>query len=42
MENEFVKNLVKLDWMLTKKNIFSESELKENSICNKHFYSREE
>ena len=33
MENEFVKNLVKLDWMLTKKNIFSESELKESSIC---------
>ena len=29
MENEFVKNLVKLDWMLTKKNILQENE----SIC---------
>ena len=29
MENEFVKNLVKLDWMLTKKNILQETE----SIC---------
>ncbi len=29
MENEFVKNLVKLDWMLTKKNVLQENE----SIC---------
>ena len=29
MENEFVKNLVKLDWMLTKKNLLQENE----SIC---------
>ena len=26
MENNFVKNLVKLDWMLVKKNVFSEIE----------------
>ncbi len=26
MENEFVKNLVKLDWMLTKKNLLKENE----------------
>ena len=26
MENEFVKNLVKLDWMLTKKNVLQENE----------------
>ncbi len=25
MENEFVKNLVKLDWMLTKKNVLQEN-----------------
>ena len=31
MENDFVKNLIKLDWILTKKNTISE--LKENSIC---------
>jgi predicted transcriptional regulator len=30
MENEFVKNLVKLDWMLTKKNVLQENE----SICS--------
>ena len=29
MNNDFVKNLVKLDWMLTKKNILQENE----SIC---------
>ncbi|MFA4953315.1 MAG: hypothetical protein WC584_03765 [Candidatus Pacearchaeota archaeon] len=26
MENEFVKNIVKLDWMLTKKNILQKNE----------------
>jgi len=26
MKNEFVKNLVKLDWMLTKKNVLQENE----------------
>ena len=28
MENEFIKNLVKLDWMLTKKNLLSKEKTK--------------
>lgn len=29
LENSFVKNLIKLDWLLTKRNILTEAELKE-------------
>ena len=31
MENQFVKNLIKLDWSLTKKNVLTEKE--EQAIC---------
>jgi len=32
MENSFVNNLIKLDWILTKKNILTETE--EREICS--------
>jgi len=32
MDNDFVKNLIKLDWMLTKKNLDVDS--KEELVCN--------
>lgn len=32
LENQFVKNLIKLDWSLTKKNILTEAE--EQTICS--------
>lgn len=39
MDNEFIKNLIKLDWMLTKRNVFSEikeehSNKKEPLVCD--------